>query len=307
MKRLLALVAVPVLAVCGGPDVSKLDVPQAPEEQVKYGLQLHLDGQYAEAAAVFEIAAPRVPIAVSFEARSVSEMGDHEEALRLAREGAEHPGLAESPVAPFIRGLAAERAGQSEEAEKAYLAALERAPNWASALNNLAGIHYDRGELWQARDLFMQGLRHSCGDAGIRSIIIANISELEVLEGRMDRAEQLARRAVEIAPDEAGTRLWLAVVLGLRGHAAEAVAEANAGLDLDPHGATRRAVKWLHPEQETYFAGLLHEAEGNDWSARVEYEKLAALEHEGLKATAYAGVAAAHLSRVGERLAAVGP
>ena len=166
--------------------------PNSIEAALAYGKALRADGQRAQAVAVLEqaaIAHPKDKSLLAGYGRALADNGDFQQAFEVL-------GRAHSPDDPDWRILSAQGAvldelGRGEEARQYYAHALRIVPDEPSVLSNLA-LSY-------------------------------------VLSKDLAKAEETLRRANSRPDADPRVRLNLALVLGLRGHMAEAESLAREG------------------------------------------------------------------------------
>jgi Flp pilus assembly protein TadD len=166
--------------------------PGDAEAALNYGKALRAAGQRSQAVAVLEqamIAHPGDKALMAGYGRALADNGNFQQALEVL-------GRAHSPEDPDWRILSAQGAvldqlGRREEAQQYYASALRIVPDEPSVLSNLA-LSY-------------------------------------VLSKDLAKAEETLRRANSRADADPRVRLNLALVVGLRGHMAEAESLAKEG------------------------------------------------------------------------------
>ena len=166
--------------------------PNDAEAALNYGKALRAAGQRAQAVAVLEqatIAHPGDKALLAGFGRALADNGNFKQAFDVL-------GTAHSPEDPDWRILSAQGAvldqlGRNEEARQYYASALRIVPDEPSVLSNLA-LSY-------------------------------------VLSKDLPKAEETLRRAVSRSDADPRVRLNLALVVGLRGHMAEAESLAKEG------------------------------------------------------------------------------
>jgi len=109
---------------------------------------------------------------------------------------------------------------RSGDAEVLYREILRREPDHPVALEGLAGLMFERGQLAQAMALFARGLAGRPNSA----LLHGNLGEVLRLMGRQDDAERHLKRAVEIDPRSA--QAWNSI--GLLAHDRARHAEAES-------------------------------------------------------------------------------
>ena len=166
--------------------------PDSVEAALAYGKALRANGQRSQAVAVLEqaaIAHPKDKALLAGYGRALADNGDFQQAFEVL-------GRAHTPEDPDWRILSAQGAvldelGRGEEARQYYAHALRIVPDEPSVLSNLA-LSY-------------------------------------VLSKDLAKAEETLRRANSRPDADPRVRLNLALVLGLRGHMAEAESLAKEG------------------------------------------------------------------------------
>ncbi len=121
-------------------------------------------------------------------------------------------------------------AGELERAQAACERALERDPRNPRALNLLAAVAADRGDLVQGAKWAEEAAAAAPGDPAAHY----TRGRLYELEGRLADAERSYRKAIELAPREARAHNNLGGVLHMQGRLDEALACYRAALEIDP-------------------------------------------------------------------------
>jgi Flp pilus assembly protein TadD len=134
-------------------------------------------------------------------------------------------------------GVALEDAGRDREAADQYAAAVAIRPTYAEALNNLAGIRADQGDLVAASAYLTTAL------AAVPDHVesMATLAVVRTREGRLDEAIRLFERARAVRPESAGVRNGLAFALSRAGRLSEARTELEAAVRLAPDDPELRA------------------------------------------------------------------
>jgi tetratricopeptide (TPR) repeat protein len=134
-------------------------------------------------------------------------------------------------LAPHREGLALARAGRPRQAVEAYGVALARNERVAETHNNLA---------WLLADLDLDPVlaevhaRRASELAPDNANVLGTLGWAQYKSGRWDEAAVSLRRAVDLAPDDALKRYLLGVVEADRGEREPALRELQAALRLDP-------------------------------------------------------------------------
>jgi Flp pilus assembly protein TadD len=182
------------------------------EAALNYGKALRVAGQRSQAVAVLEqatIAHPQDKALLAGYGRALADNGNFEQAFEVL-------GRAHSPEDPDWRILSAQGAvldqlGRGEEARQYYASALRIVPDEPSVLSNLA-LSY-------------------------------------VLAKDLAKAEETLRRATSRGDADPRVRLNLALVVGLRGHLAEAESLAKEGRPPEEAAANVAYLKRLLAKQ----------------------------------------------------------
>ncbi|MCG3178734.1 MAG: Photosystem I assembly protein Ycf3 [Phycisphaerae bacterium] len=174
------------------------------------------EGKYAEAVRVFRRGLQMTPNpAEALDARGVSKI-----TLKL------HTNL----------GLAYSGLGEADKAIEQYQQVLADAPDHLEALNNLANIYNQRGELVKAIDLYRSALAvHRGGSA----VLLANFGVALARQGRMVDAVTQYRRAIEMNPSDPAIRINLGDALMTLGKTDEALDAYRQAVRVAPPQAPR--------------------------------------------------------------------
>ena len=127
-------------------------------------------------------------------------------------------------------GVALEDAGRDAEAAAQYESAVAIRPTYAEALNNLAGIRADQGDLAAAS----QHLTAALAVAPDHPESMATLAVVRARQGRVDEAVRLFQIARDHAPESTSIRNGLAFALSQAGRFQEARAELEAALRISP-------------------------------------------------------------------------
>ncbi len=188
--------------------------PDDAEAALRYGKALRAAGQRSQAVAVLEqatIAHPSDKALLAGFGRALADNGNFQQAFEVL-------GRAHSPEDPDWRILSAQGAvldqlGRGEEARQYYASALRIVPDEPSVLSNLA-LSY-------------------------------------VLSNDLAKAEETLRRANSRADADPRVRLNLALVVGLRGHMAEAESLAKEGRPPEEAAANVAYLRRIMAKQAT--------------------------------------------------------
>jgi predicted O-linked N-acetylglucosamine transferase (SPINDLY family) len=148
-----------------------------------------------------------------------------------AVEALEHA-LAEAPARVDLREALVRNLielGDSERAERAGLALVERAPRDANAHNMLGVIVKQRGQMERAIELFRKA---AALDRKLHSPWV-NLGNAARTQGRIDEAVEAFRQAVKLKPRDADLIRLLGISLGEAGKGEEALAQLNRAVMID--------------------------------------------------------------------------
>jgi len=121
----------------------------------------------------------------------------------------------------------------------------------SATLEQVASL-YGQGRLSEARSMLEDLVARRPRDVAIRGYLAIVLREL----GDLDRAEQHAKRATELAPRDSNTWIWLGNVLGSRGVHSEALAQFERALVF----SSRSPEAWIGKILSLRFAGHLAQA-----------------------------------------------
>jgi tetratricopeptide (TPR) repeat protein len=129
----------------------------------------------------------------------------------------------------LTHGLEAQSAGKTGDAVKAYRETLVLDPRNKYAAYNLGLISQLAGKAAEAE-------RHYRLTLSIDPDFVPALFNLAILRTEADpkEAEELYRRAIEVAPDDPGPHLNLGYLLNAQGRTAEGQAELDTATKLDP-------------------------------------------------------------------------
>lgn len=190
------------------------------------------------------------------------DQGRRPEARALAlRHAAESPGdpVLQAQIGHILIGM-----GEGEAAEEPFRAALALRTDVSHVYQGLSMVVAAKGRLDEAIEIATQGIRNAPGDAGLHihlGYLLLNAAKLEEAQGQFDivlsqmpdhagamvgkshvlgaygrqpEAIELVKRAVELAPEDGGHRIWLGQLLLVVGEPAEAEPHFAAALRLVP-------------------------------------------------------------------------
>ncbi|HMB68550.1 MAG TPA: tetratricopeptide repeat protein, partial [bacterium] len=150
-------------------------------------------------------------------------------------------------LAPHREGLALTRAGRPRQAVEAYGEALARNERVAETHNNLA---------WLLADLDIDPVlaevhaRRASELAPDNANVLGTLGWAQYKSGRWEEAAASLRRAVELSPDDALKRYLLGVVEADRGQREPAIQELQAALRLNPGFERAESARRLMAELE---------------------------------------------------------
>ena len=242
--------------------------PDYAEAKVNLANVLRELGDIAAAASLYEAAAaaaPHLPEAQSALAASLFVQGRDQEALEQYRRV-----LAIDPARPglqFVKGVLAQLGGGSDEAIEAYTRAVEQRPDHADAWVNLGLALADAGHAADSLDAYRKALEvgpdhveaHINFGLGLASfgaiqsavallrraaelkpnwgdtVVLSNLGAMLVLDGRLNEAEAVLRRALEQEPESIRVLTNLGAALRVPGRQRESVAMLRRAVALDPN------------------------------------------------------------------------
>ncbi len=161
------------------------------------------------------------------EGDALRDQGEFDPALTVYRRVVDLP-LGKA-VGHFKMGTAFSRMKLDDEAECAYLLALQARPGYPEAVNNLALICAKRADYDRAEALYRESLAEN-PDYPESHI---NLGNLLLDSGRVVEAQYFFRRAVALRPQSALAHDRLGTSLRARSRLSEAIAEFRCALDLD--------------------------------------------------------------------------
>lgn len=126
-----------------------------------------------------------------------SARGDLAEAERLLRQAVER--TSDSSALHNNLGEVLRQRGRPDEAEPFYKKALELDPDNAAPYGNLGILQAERKQFAEAEKTFRALLDRSSGNARLPTLV--NLATVCGEQGKLDEAENLFRRALELAPD----------------------------------------------------------------------------------------------------------
>jgi tetratricopeptide (TPR) repeat protein len=270
-----SLAAVPAVKVVA---VEKPTPDSSPNGLIQQGFAKHDSGDYAGAVALFKEAAATIPVARSFEARSLMELGQLDEAYSEATAAVQNSGC--SPVTHFVLALVDERKGDIRDAMEQYQQVLEVAPNMPAAHNNLGGLYYRQEDFLRARAETEIALAAETNPHG-RAIALANLAEFDELQGHLTDAEEKLNQALDMAPNDAPPYYSLAVLYDVMGRTDAARTMMKYALEIDVHGAVWRSTSYVWPELQIHVQALAADAQGDKAGATEAWSQLQTIDQAG--------------------------
>lgn len=133
----------------------------------------------------------------------------------------------------YLEGCRLERAPEAvDEAEAAYMRALELDPRLSCAYTNLGNLRYRSGAVDDARALYEKALELEPDQPEA----YYNLGYLAYEEGEVGTATRLFRKAIALEPDFSDAHFNLAMALAETGETAEARSHFRRYLALEPEG-----------------------------------------------------------------------
>ncbi|HLB79277.1 MAG TPA: tetratricopeptide repeat protein, partial [Dongiaceae bacterium] len=198
---------------------------------LQQGLALHLGGDLAGAAAVYEAILsrhPDQPDALHLLGVVRHQSGDSEAAVPLIRRAIQlAPG---NPHCLINLGAALQALDRPDEAAESYRAALARLPNSAEAHGNLGTIYENRGDAAAALAEYQAAARLNPAKFEYRR----HVADLLLDLGRLDEAVDAFRRLLDEAPQHTAVRNNLGLALERRGDFEAAAAEYRMVAEQSP-------------------------------------------------------------------------
>ncbi len=133
-------------------------------------------------------------------------------------------------VKEFDKGLKADHSGKKEEAFRHYQKALEIAPEFYPARNNLGSLYLDRQEYAKAKEEFTEVVRLNQSDAAG----YFNLSNVCMLMGDMKEAQRYLDEGFRRQPDAALGQFLLGMLEMQNGKMTEAEGALKHAMELDP-------------------------------------------------------------------------
>ena len=200
-----------------------------PFVNARYVEMLYRAGRKDEARAAAATQAKFGPRSVVATAEAFIQAGDHAEAITLVSDA-----LKSKPDEidlQFELGSAFERAGQHENAEKAFLKILEKNPDHAATLNYLGYMWADRSvNLERAAEM----LNRAVAQEPRNGAYVDSLGWVYFRQGKLDLAEKYLSDAARLLPRDATVHEHLGDVLAKRGELKRAIEVYQLALTLEP-------------------------------------------------------------------------
>lgn len=133
-------------------------------------------------------------------------------------------------VKEFERGVKMESEGKADEAIEHYLKAIQQAPDFAVAHNNLGSLYVAKSDFLAAQREFANSIRLSPSD----SKAYFNMANLMLLTGKLPDAERFLQDGFRTQPDSAFGLFVQGSVLERNGKLPDAERALQRALELDP-------------------------------------------------------------------------
>ncbi|MFB3813077.1 MAG: tetratricopeptide repeat protein [Terriglobales bacterium] len=144
--------------------------------------------------------------------------------------------LPQLAIREFKAGIASEHKNDIEEAIRHYQKAIEIAPEFYEARNNLGSLHLGRSEFEAARQQFQEAMRLNPAEARAHF----NMANLMLITHQPVKAQSIARDGLRLQPSSAFGHFVLGSALERSSDMAEAEQELRRALELDPAMAKAR-------------------------------------------------------------------
>ena len=135
-----------------------------------------------------------------------------------------------SVLKEFKKGVNADHGGKHDDAIRHYEKALESAPDYYPAHNNLGCDYLSKGEFKSAQEQFEDAIRLNQADGQA----FLNLGNVLTLMGRYPEAEHALQDGVKRRPDSAFGQFLLGSLYGHTGRTTEAEHSLREALQLDP-------------------------------------------------------------------------
>ena len=210
--------------------------------------------------------------------------GDLDTAEEMAHEILnDHPDYA---GAYFLLALISNRRDDIQGARRYYAKVLKQAACSSATWNNLGVLAFREHKLREARKKFKKALTFVGPDHRTTALVLTNIAEIDMLEGKLRRAEDRYLMAREVSWRYPGSYYGYAMLLALTGRDEQAVDEMRQGLRLDPKGLVESAYYFYSEEWKWFHEALKAEALGEHWAAKTYWRKILSGDEPRLKEVA---------------------
>ena len=200
-----------------------------PFVNARYVEMLYRAGHKEQARSAASTQAKFGPRSVVATAEAFIQAGDHAEAITLVTEALKSK--PDEVDLQFELGSAYERAGQHENAEKAFLKILEKNPGHAATLNYLGYMWADRNvNLDRAAEMLTRAVEQEPRNGAY----VDSLGWVYFRQGKLDLAEKYLSDAARLLPRDATVHEHLGDVLAKRGELKRAIEVYQLALSLEP-------------------------------------------------------------------------
>lgn len=229
-------------------------------ERLEQAVALHQNGQYEQAAALYDGVLETGPNANALHLRGlVDHQTGHPQAAKLRMEQA----LQLQPEAAVIHanlGAVLLSLDDIQGAEREFRFACQRAPEMAGVWRNLAQLLINQSRLGEAQLILQQAVQHHPHDAACQH----QLGIVYERNGRLEQAAAAYQAAIEIDPQQVRVCNDLGGVLHKLGRIAESVAAFQQATQADP----QFAAAWSN------LSGALHSARRFDEASHAAQQAL---------------------------------
>lgn len=144
--------------------------------------------------------------------------------------GLNRPAPSDAALREFKEGVKAEKKNKLDDATRHYRKAIELAPDFFEARNNLGSLALARSDFPSAREQFEAAMKINPSEASS----YFNLANLFLLTKQPDQAVKLVNEGLRLQPQSAFGHFVLGTALGNAGNIPEAERELRRALELDP-------------------------------------------------------------------------
>jgi tetratricopeptide (TPR) repeat protein len=196
--------------------------------RIASAVALFLAASIVANASLFDRKAQRVSALYNF-ASAALELEQYEDAIQYCESVLlQNPGY---PKAMYLIGLAYERQGRFDQAQRQYQRTLQQDPQNAPAINNLALLLHRHGQLEDSENLLRKLIDLDPRNAEAHN----NLAIVLADSGKPDQALHHGRKAVELDPDYAVGHSNLGAILNQARQFNEAARVLSRAIELDPN------------------------------------------------------------------------